>query len=96
MKTLIFCLVSLILVAGCGTTTKLNEEAKSVIVSSDKPAAGCKEVGSASSTTFGPFYQNTMRNKLMNEAAALGGNYVRLDSNESGGSTMTGTVFKCP
>lgn len=96
MNKLIFCLLSLVLISSCGTTTKLDENAKSVVVSKEKAPAGCKEVGSASSTTFGPFYQNTMRNKLMNEAAALGGNYVQLDTNEPSGSTLTGVVFKCP
>ena len=45
--------------------------------------------------TIGPDYQGKNKNKLRNEAATKGGNFVRLEQNDSDGNA-SGTAYRCP
>ena len=42
------------------------------------PPPSCAEVGSVSGYTVGPNYEERLKNKLRNDAADKGANYVRL------------------
>lgn len=59
------------------------------------PPAGCAEAGGVSGYTIGPDYQEKNKNKLRNEAATKGANYVRLEQNDSDGNA-SGTAYRCP
>jgi len=77
---------------GGGSLTQAGAQVK--LMKADPPA-GCKERGGVSSYTIGPDYQEKNKNKLRNEAAEKGANYVRLEQNDSDGNA-SGTSFTCP
>ena len=60
------------------------------------PAVNCEDLGGAHAAAFGPNWQVSLRNKLKNKAAKMGGNYVRLETADAVGNNYNGTVFKCP
>jgi hypothetical protein len=45
--------------------------------------------------TIGPNYQEKNKNKLRNEAAEKGANFVRLEQNDGDGNAA-GTAYRCP
>lgn len=77
----------------CGGS--LSQGGALVKVNKADPPPACQEVGGVSSYTIGPDYQNKNKNKLRNEAAEKGGNYLRLEQNDSDGNAA-GTAFRCP
>jgi hypothetical protein len=79
---------------GCGGGA-LTQAGSAVTLNKSDPASGCKEVGGVSGYTIGPDYQDKNKNKLRNEAAEKGANYVRLEQNDSDGNA-SGTAYKCP
>jgi hypothetical protein len=92
MKRIIlgFCLA----LAACGGGALTPAGAKVTLNKAD-PAAACAEVGGVSGYTIGPDYQDKNKNKLRNEAAEKGANYVRLEQNDSDGNAA-GTAYRCP
>lgn len=95
-----FSLASLVPVAlaaslvACGGGALTDAGAQVKLMKAD-PAPGCTEVGGVSGYTVGPDYQEKNKNKLRNEAAEKGGNYVRLEQNDSDGNA-SGTAYRCP
>jgi Domain of unknown function (DUF4156) len=77
---------------GGGTLTQAGSRVK---VMKGDPPANCTEVGSVSSYTVGPDYQERNKNKLRNEAADKQANYLRLEQNDGDGNAA-GTAFRCP
>ena len=78
---------------GCGGS--LSAAGTAVKVMKADPPADCTEVGVVSGHAVGPDHRTKSRNKLRNEAAEKGGNYVRLETVAADGGEM-GTAFKCP
>jgi hypothetical protein len=78
---------------GCGAS--LTEAGAGVKVIVGDPAASCVEVGSVSSYKIGPNFQEHLKNDLRNDAAAKGGNYLRIETLTSDGNA-SGTAYKCP
>lgn len=93
VTTLVAVLLSVPLVA-CGGGSLSQAGAQVRLMKAD-PAPGCREVGGVSGYTVGPDYQERNKNKLRNEAAVKGANYVRLEQNDSDGNA-SGTAFTCP
>lgn len=93
MKNNAFVLVAVFL-AGCGGGS-LTQAGALVKLNKADPPATCKEVGGVSAYTIGPEYQEKNKNKLRNEAGEKGGNYVRMEQNDSDGNA-SGTAYKCP
>lgn len=86
------CLTVLASTAACGGT--LTEAGARVKLMKADPPAGCSEIGGVSGYTIGPGYQENNKNKLRNQAAEMGANYVRLEQNDSDGNAA-GTAFRC-
>ena len=78
----------------CGGGALTAAGAKVTLNKADPPPT-CKEAGSVSGYTIGPDYQEKNKNKLRNEAAEKGANFVRLEQNDSDGNAA-GTAYKCP
>lgn len=85
--------------SGC-TATTLTAAGRGVSVEKADAKKECSEVGiiSASSSNFVGETDANARNKLRNEAAERGANYVRLDTYAENGNGVryTGTAYKCP
>jgi hypothetical protein len=65
-------LAGLFIVVAVGCISKpINDKAESVQLVNEKPEGNCKEVGMASVTGVPPFFQNSMRTKLKNNALKL-------------------------
>ncbi len=75
-------------------TVQLSEAGVKVKLMKSDPPSGCEEVSAVSAYSVGPNYQESLKNKLRNQAAEKGANYVRLDMLESNGNA-SGTAFKC-
>ena len=82
------------LVVGCGGSA-LTQAGAAVTLNKADPPPACKEIGGVSGYTIGPDYQEKNKNKLRNEAATKGGNFVRLEQNDSDGNA-SGTAYRCP
>lgn len=88
---------TLLLFAGC-SSGKLSGDGQKVKVMKADPPANCTELKVVSNSPVAFCDENCARNKIRNEAAEAGANYLRLDSTGmTGGSpVMSGTAFKCP
>lgn len=95
MNKLLVAGLFLIMAAGCGTKP-INEKAQAVVLTTETPPSVCKEVGMASVTGVPPFYPESMKTKLKNEANLLGGNYVKTETVQGSAGTLNGTVYSCP
>ncbi|MBC7466145.1 MAG: hypothetical protein H7256_09135 [Bdellovibrio sp.] len=95
MKKIVTAALLLIGALGCGTKP-INEKAQAVVLTTETPPSVCKEVGMASVTGVPPFYPESMRTKLKNEATLLGGNYVKTETVQGSAGTLNGTVYSCP
>ncbi|MBS2018505.1 MAG: DUF4156 domain-containing protein [Deltaproteobacteria bacterium] len=73
----------------------LTQAGAQVTLNKADPPKGCVEKGGVSGYTIGPDYQERNKNKLRNEAAEKGANYVRLEQNDSDGNA-SGTAYSCP
>jgi hypothetical protein len=82
------------LVVACGGGA-LTQAGAAVTLNKADPPSGCSEAGGVSGYTIGPEYQEKNKNKLRNEAATKGANYVRLEQNDSDGNA-SGTAYRCP
>lgn len=80
--------------AACGGGA-LTQAGAQVTLNKADPPKGCVEKGGVSGYTIGPDYQERNKNKLRNEAAEKGANYVRLEQNDSDGNA-SGTAYACP
>ncbi len=78
--------------AACGGS--LSQAGAQVRLMKNDPPPACQELGSVSGYLIGPNYQERLKNKLRNDAAGQGGNYVRLETLTSDGNA-SGSVFKC-
>jgi hypothetical protein len=76
--------------AACGGA--LTEQGSQVKLLKADPPADCKEVGSVSAYMVGPNFQERLKNKMRNDAAQKGANYVRLENLTSDGNAA-GTAF---
>lgn len=89
-------------ISACATTP-ITESGKRVRFIKGDPPAGCMELGSVESSDsqfWNACDQVSLKNRMINKAAEMGGNVVRWDmSNESmfmrTSCTANGTVFKC-
>ncbi len=93
-KLIVFGFISFV-IFGCGTTP-VNNNANNVKLMKGDPPDNCKEIGVASASAYGPDFETSMRNKLKNKGADMGGNYIRMESVDAVGNNLTGTVFSCP
>ena len=82
---------------GCGATV-LTDAGRSVQLMKADPSTGCKELGSVSgeATGAGAHMDESAKNEMRNKAAAMGANYVRLETASHDGTTLTGTAYACP
>jgi hypothetical protein len=87
-------LFSSLFLAACGGGA-LTQAGANVTLNKGDPPQGCTEAGSVSGYTIGPNYQEKNKNKLRNEAAEKGANFVRLEQNDSDGNAA-GTAYRCP
>ncbi|HVH47873.1 MAG TPA: DUF4156 domain-containing protein [Labilithrix sp.] len=92
MKRLVLFLGLSLVACGGGA---LSPEGAKVTLNKADPPSGCTEAGGVSSYTIGPDYQEKNKNKLRNEAAEKGANFVRLEQNDSDGNA-SGTAYRCP
>lgn len=81
--------------AASGCAASLTAAGAGVKLAKGDPAPGCVEVGYVSGYAIGPGFQERLMIGMRNDAAAKGGNYVRLDSLMSNGNA-SGTAFRCP
>ena len=95
MKILLMTGMFLVFAAGC-STKPLNDKAEAVVLTNEVPPSVCKEVGMASVTGLPPFFPNSLRTKLKNEAVQLGGNYVKMETVQGSAGTLAGKVYACP
>ena len=79
---------------GGGCAAGLTEAGAQVKLMKADPPSTCEEVGGVSGYAIGPSYQDALKNKLRNEAAGKGANYVRLETLTSDGNA-SGTAFRC-
>jgi hypothetical protein len=79
--------------AACGGA--LSQAGAGVKVMTGDPPPSCTEVGSVSSYSVGPNFQEHLKNNMRNDAAAKGGNYLRIEQLASNGNA-SGTAFHCP
>jgi hypothetical protein len=93
-KIIIFPLA--LLLVSCATL-KLTPQGEEVRASKNDPAPNCKDLGVVSWNNIGftKYNDNEMRNRLRNETAKLGGNYLRIESAVPG-YAQSGTAFLCP
>jgi len=88
-------LTSILVLASAACGGSLSQAGAQVKLMKNDPPPGCAEVGGVSGYTVGPNYQERVKNKLRNDAADRGANYVRLETLTSDGNA-SGTAFKCP
>jgi hypothetical protein len=74
-------------VGGCAPIA-LTSQGRSVQLMKADPPTGCKEVGSVSGETTEA--SEGAKNDMRNKAAAIGANYVRIETHH------TGTAYACP
>lgn len=91
MKFLIMFLV-LIFFIGCATT--VTQQGAKVKIGKADPPKSCEELGDVTASSFYFCMEQCQRNRLRNNAAEIGANYLRLDSTSPTGSA--GIAFKCP
>jgi hypothetical protein len=100
LKKVITISALLIFATGCAKPTKLNENGLAVKMGKNDPAKECQEIGfiKGNSSNFVKDYEENARNKMRNEAAVKGANYIRLETahKDSNGVVYEGTAFKCP
>jgi len=86
------------LLSGCGATA-LTAGGQSVKVQKSDPPPGCEEVGflEGRSSNLVANYKENARNKLRNQAAERGANYLRLESEvvTGNGVAYEATAYKC-
>lgn len=83
----------------CSAST-LTAGGQTVRVQKGDPPSDCEEVGfvEGASSNLVSNYKENARNKMRNEAAARGANYLRLESEviDGNGVRYESTAFKCP
>lgn len=86
-------LLSLVLFPGCGATA-LSSAGKAVQTMKGDPPPGCEELGPVHGSGFMSGNVDDAKNDMRNKAAALGGNYLRLET-ITGATQLSGTAYRC-
>lgn len=80
---------------GCaGSFYQLSPEGAQVRMTREDPPTECTDLGAVESGGYGTNTVERSQNQLRNEAAALGANVVRVETQN--GLRLGGTAFRCP
>lgn len=87
---------------GCFPAVPVTPEGQHVRLMKGDPPSGCEELrsveGQDTGFTEAGADQEQAKSRLKNAAGSLGGNYVRMETVEKSGNTVTihGTAYRCP
>jgi hypothetical protein len=102
-KTIAFPLSVLAIGLGaCFPAVPVTPEGQHVRLMKGDPPAGCEELksveGADTGFTASGADQDQAKARLKNAAGSIGGNYVRMETVEKAGNTVTfhGTAYRCP
>lgn len=87
----------LVLIAACAVP--LSEGGKKVRLMKADPPAECQERGSVRGQADGANSTATLeraKNDMRNNAAAMGANYVRMETAQADTGEVSGTAYSCP